>query len=91
MKHEIAEAIIENGQIKHINKKLPSGKIKVHIIYDVREEALSETEVAKKVKETSGIYKDIDVEAESRKLRENWERNVHKWLFDRYEYSYISY
>lgn len=64
MGHKIAEAIIENGQIKYINKKLPPGRLKVHLIYDA-------------VEETSGLYRDIDVEAESRKLRESWERNVH--------------
>ncbi len=81
MGHKIAEAIIENGQIKHVNKKLPCGKIKVHLIYDDMEETLPEVEVARIVRETSGIYKDVDVdvdvETESRKLRTNWERNVH--------------
>ncbi|MGR3310101.1 MAG: hypothetical protein ACUZ77_04935 [Candidatus Brocadiales bacterium] len=76
MGHKIAEAIIENGQIKYINKKLPCGKIKVHLIYDDTEETLSDAEVARIVRETSGIYKDIDVEDESTKLRTNWERNV---------------
>ncbi|HHT9124259.1 MAG TPA: hypothetical protein ACFYD6_00400 [Candidatus Brocadiia bacterium] len=77
MGHKIAEAIIENGQIKYVNKKLPCGKIKVHLIYDAMEETLSETEVAKIVRETSGIYKGINVKTESRKLRASWERNVH--------------
>jgi len=77
MGHKIAEAIIENGQIKYVNKKLPIGRIKVHLIYDVAEEIAQEIKVAKIVKETSGIYKDIDVEAESRKLRTSWERGVH--------------
>jgi hypothetical protein len=77
MEHKIAEAIIENGQIKYINKKLPRRRMKVHLIYDAVEETLTETEVARIVRETSGIYKDIDVEAESSKLREGWKRNVH--------------
>ncbi len=76
MGHKIAEAIIENGQIKYINKKLPCGKIKVHLIYDDTEETLPDAEVARIVRETSGIYKDIDAEDESRKLRASWERNV---------------
>ena len=37
MGHEIAEAIIEDGQLKYISKKLPKGRIKVHVIYDVAE------------------------------------------------------
>ncbi|MBM4137630.1 MAG: hypothetical protein FJ241_12495 [Nitrospira sp.] len=77
MGHKIAEAIIENGQIKYVNKKLPIGRIKVHLIYDAVEETAPEIEVANMVRETSGIYKDIDVEAESRKLRTSWERGVH--------------
>lgn len=75
MGHQIIEAILEDGQIKSTNKKLPRGKIKVHLIYDT-EEASKEVDVAKIVAETSGIYKDIDVEAESKKLRLGWERNV---------------
>ncbi|MBW1796328.1 MAG: hypothetical protein JRJ38_18240 [Deltaproteobacteria bacterium] len=76
MGHEIAEAIIENGRLKYVNKKLPGGRIKVHLIYDALERTLAETEVTRIVRETSGIYKDIDIEAESRKLRRSWERNV---------------
>ena len=78
MGHKIVEAIIENGQIRYVNNKLPDGKIKVHLIYDYdnEEEYYPKTEVAKMVKETSGIYKNIDVEAESKKLRESWERDV---------------
>lgn len=77
MGHKIAEAIIEDGQIKFVDKKLPAGKLKVHLIYDVVEETIPENEVTRIIKETSGIYKDIDVEAESRKLRMGWERNVY--------------
>jgi len=77
MVHKIAEAIIENGQIKHVNKKLPHRRMKVHLIYDVGEETVSGREISKMVEETQGIYKGIDTEAESRKLRRDWERNVH--------------
>jgi hypothetical protein len=41
MAHKIAEAIIENGEIKYINRKLPHGRMKVHLIYDVGEETIS--------------------------------------------------
>ena len=77
MGRKIVEAIIENGQLKQVSQKLPSGKIYVHIIYDTEKE-ISEHEISKIVKETSGIYKDIDAEAESGKLRESWERNAHQ-------------
>jgi hypothetical protein len=77
MVHKIAEAIIENGQIKHVNKKLPHRRMKVHLIYDVGEEKVSGGEISKIVEETLGIYIGIDPEAESRKLRADWERNVH--------------
>ena len=76
MKHKIAEAIIEDGRLKYVDKKLPGGRIKVHLIYDAAEETISETEATRLVRETSGIYKGIDVETESRKLRRGWERNV---------------
>ncbi len=77
MGHKIVEAIIEDGQLKHVNRKLPDGRIKVHIVYDVEEKTIPEVEITRIVKETSGIYKDIDAEAESKMLRESWERNVH--------------
>jgi hypothetical protein len=77
MVHKIAEAIIENGQIKHVNKKLPHRRMKVDLIYDVGEERVSGGEISKIVEETLGIYKGIGSEAESRKLRADWERNVH--------------
>ena len=78
MGHKITEAIIENGQLKYIEKTLPAGRIKVHIIYDAIEETLPETEIARIVRESSGLYANIDVDAESRKLRESWERNALK-------------
>ena len=78
MGHKIVEAIIENGQLKYIEKTLPTGRIKVHIIYDSVEETLPETEMARIVREASGLYTNIDVDAESRKLRESWERDALK-------------
>jgi hypothetical protein len=76
MAHKIAEAILENGQIKHVNKKLPGGRMKVHLIYDVVGQRFSAVEISKRVEGTSGIYKDVDVERESKKLRAEWERDV---------------
>ena len=76
MRHKIVEAIIEDGQLTYINKKLPNGRLKVHLIYDTMEEPLAGPDVTRIVKETSGIYKDIDVEAETKKLRVSWERNA---------------
>lgn len=78
MGHKIVEAIIENGQLKHVDKKLPRERIKVHIIYDTKKEAPPEHEILEVVKETSGIYKDINEKTESKKLRESWERNAHR-------------
>lgn len=78
MGHKIAEAVIENGVLKHVDRKLPSGKLTVHIVYDENHEALQGIEIEKIVRETSGIYRDINVEAESKKLRNSWERNVHQ-------------
>ncbi len=76
MGHKIAEAIIENGILKYVDKKLPSGKLTVHIIYDESNEITQKIVLKNIVEETSGIYKGIDVEAESKKLRDSWERNV---------------
>ncbi len=77
MGHKIAEAIIENGQIKHIDKKLPRKRMKVHLIYDDVAVNVPRAQIAKIVGDTSGIYKDVNVEAEAKKLRKAWERNVH--------------
>jgi len=76
MGRKIIEAVIENGKIQYVDKKLPKGRLRVHLIYDVVEEAIPENEITNIVRETLGIYKDIDVETEARKLRMNWERNV---------------
>ncbi len=79
MRHKIIEAIIENGQLKLVNKKLPRERMKVHIVYDILEETPpSENEVLRIVRETSGIYKGIDEKTESKKLRKSWEQNVHR-------------
>jgi len=78
MGHKIAKAIIENGKIKSINKELPHKKMEVQIIYNDLEETLSSEDISKVVKETSGIYKDMDAEYEAKRLREDWERNVRK-------------
>ena len=77
MRHEIAEAIIENGQIKHKNKRLPRKKMKVHLICDLTEKSHTKKGIARIVKTTSGIYRNVDVAAESRRLRKSWERNVY--------------
>ena len=76
MGRKIIEAVIENGKIQYVDKKLPKGRLRVHLIYDVVEEAIPENEITDIVRETLGIYKDVDVETEARKLRMNWERNA---------------
>jgi len=76
MGHKIAEAILENGKLTYINKKLPAGKIKVHIVYDTSEEVVVQDEKRQIIRETSGLYKNIDVQVESAKLRNEWERHV---------------
>ena len=78
MGHKIVEAIIEDGQLKYVNGKLPKGKIDVHLIYDTADEPLREKEMAKNLAETSGIYKEIGAATEAMKLRESWERDFHK-------------
>ena len=77
MVHEIAQAIIENGQSKHINKRLSRKRMKVRLTYDDVAGSLTRTKIARITGETSGIYSKVDVETESRKLRKTWERNVH--------------
>ena len=76
MGHKIVEAIIEDGQIKYVDRKLPPGRIRVHLIYDAAEDIFQEIDRMRIVAQTSRIYKDIDGEAESRKLRASWERNI---------------
>ncbi len=74
MGRQIAEAIIEDGRLIKVNKKLPSRKIKVHLIYD-DEIDFSRTDLNSLIKETSGIYPEIDAEKESGQLREEWRRH----------------
>ncbi|MGA1864223.1 MAG: hypothetical protein ACMUHX_04100 [bacterium] len=76
MGHEIAEAIIEDGQLKYISKQLPKGRIKVHVIYDVAEGIKDTKDILQIVKESAGLYRDIDPESESRELRRSWDRDV---------------
>jgi len=75
MGHKVAEAIIEDGKITYVDKELPHGKLTVHIIYDM-EDVKTVIDHAESVRETAGIYKDIEGDGESKKLRNEWERNV---------------
>ena len=77
MGRKILEAIIKDGQLKHVEGALPSGEIKVHLIYDV-EEPSDGGEIIKILGETYGIYSDIDAASEARNLRQEWERNLDK-------------
>ena len=76
MGHKVAEAIIENGKLTYVDKELPKGKIKVHIIYDIEEDKIKADKAALIIKETAGIYKDADAAQEAKRLREEWERNA---------------
>ncbi len=76
MKEKVAEAIIENGKIKYIDKKLPHGVIKVKLIYSVEEEPVQKTDVEAVIRNSSGIYKNINPDKESSNLRTEWERNI---------------
>ena len=73
MGHQIAEAIIEDGRLIKVNKKLPSRKIKVHLIDDDID--FFGIDLSGLIKETSGIYPEIDAEKESGQLREEWCRH----------------
>ena len=75
MGHQIAEAIIKNGSLIRVNKKLPSGTIKVHLIYDTDDDMDSSIiDMKKLIRETSGIYPKIDAGKESVQLRNEWTR-----------------
>jgi len=74
MTHKIVEAIIDDGQLKCIGEKLPKGRLKVHLVYDLIEDETGDQTVKKIIAETSGIYRDLDSEFESKKLRIDWER-----------------
>ena len=56
---------------------MPPGEIKVHLIYD-SEEPSDATQIMNILRETSGIYKEIDAENQARKLRQDWDRNLDK-------------
>lgn len=74
MSHVIAKAIIENGELKYVDKKLPRGRIEAHIIYDVvGKTRIVKDDIMHLLKDTSGIYKHIDPEIESHNLRNDWE------------------
>jgi len=75
MGRKTVEAIIKDGQLKDVEGKLPPGEIKVHLIYDL-EEPSDGTEIMKILRETSGIYRDIDAEREARNLRHDWDRDL---------------
>ena len=74
---KIVQATIKDGQLKHVEGKLPPGEIKVQLIYDL-EEPSDGTEVIRILRETSGIYGDIDAEREAKNLRQDWDRNLDK-------------
>jgi len=75
MEHQIAEAIIENGKITYVDKQLPYKIMKVHLIYDI-EDSNNELDIMQIIRQTSGLYKDIDVADEAKKLRSSWERKI---------------
>ena len=77
MGHHILEAILEEGQIKRVSKKLPRGKLKVRIIYETAEKKNSINKKKQIIKDTSGIYPNINVDDEAKAIRKNWERDVH--------------
>lgn len=73
MGHKILEAIIKDGQIQYSDKKLPPGKLIVHIIYDIEIEKTQTENIMDILKETSGLYKKTDVAIESEKSRKSWQ------------------
>jgi len=78
IKQKVAKAVIENGKIKSIDKKLPPGEIKVKLLYSVEEDSRKESYVDTIVRDTSGIYKNVNPEKESSKLRSEWDRKIAK-------------
>jgi len=75
MARKIVQAILKDGQLKDVQEKLPPGEIKVHLVYEL-EEPPDGTEMMKILRETSGIYKDINAEKEARNLRQDWDRDL---------------
>jgi hypothetical protein len=55
MGHEIVEAVIEDGHLKHVAGEMPPGKIKVRLVYDL-EEPPDGNETRQILAETSGLY-----------------------------------
>ena len=76
MGHQIVEAIIEDGQLKYVAGKLPAGRVKVHLIYDIQKEEGQGRAPESVLAETWGIYKDIDPNLEAKNLRAEWERGL---------------
>jgi hypothetical protein len=77
MGQKIIEAIIEDGRLKQVEGELPAGRIKVHLVYELEEPPIG-NELAQILAETSGIYRRMDAEKESRSLRKDWERKLGK-------------
>ena len=75
MGHKVAEAILDNGKLTQVSVDLPKGKIKVHIIYDV-EEGKAAVDTLALVRETAGIYKNVDAGNEANKMRAEWDRHA---------------
>jgi len=78
MGHKVVEAIIENGQLKHVGGKLPAGILRVHLIYDIAEKSVVPRRAKEIVDKTAGIYSGIDAAREAKKLRRSWERESFK-------------
>ena len=76
MAHKTIGAIIEDGQIKHLDGQLPQGKVKVQLIYDQEEEPIDRKDIMIILKETAGIYQEIDAQSEAKTLRKSWERKI---------------
>jgi hypothetical protein len=78
MGHRIIDAIIEDGQLKYVGEKLPSGRVKVHLIYDIARDRVSKRKALEMIRRTAGIYRGIDAAAEARRLRRSWDREPWK-------------
>jgi hypothetical protein len=76
MAHKIVQAIIENGKIECVDETLPSGKLRVHLIYDTEEQNPEKWSAAQALTETSGIYNDVNGDTEAKELRSQWERGL---------------
>jgi hypothetical protein len=65
MARRTANAVIEDGEIKSIDRALPAGRLNVRLVYDVPDESPLGQEMARIIERTSGIYEDTDWKAES--------------------------